>query len=82
MEKVNSEVPDNRIDIESALPETPSMTINDLIKVKDLVDTAASRGAFKASELRSVGELYEKLEAFLNHVMQQAAAAENKGDVK
>ena len=42
--------------------------------IKNLIDVAASRGAFKASEMKTVGETYDKLTAFLDTVIQQAEA--------
>lgn len=46
------------------------ITIADLDTVRTVIDLASSRGAFRAGELQQVGELYNKLTAFL-----QAAAA-------
>ena len=48
----------------------PQITIADLDTLRTVIDLASSRGAFRANELQQVGELYNKLTAFL-----QAAAA-------
>ncbi len=42
--------------------------------IKNLIDVAATRGTFKASEMKTVGEIYDKLTAFLDSVIQQAEA--------
>jgi hypothetical protein len=52
----------------------PPLSITDLAVIKQTIDLAASRGAFRASEMKSVGEVYDKLTAFLQAVIQQAEA--------
>ena len=62
---------------------TPSITIDDLITIKNLIDVSCSRGAFKADEMSSVGEVYDKLTGFLNSVIASAQAeAEQKGEAE
>ena len=59
------------------------ITIQDLIMIKDLVDVACSRGAFKADEMSSVGQVYDKLTGFLNTVIASAQAdADQKGEAE
>jgi hypothetical protein len=48
------------------------LSITDLALLKNAIDVACSRGAFKAAEMKSVGEVYDKLTAFLNAVIAQA----------
>ncbi len=61
----------------------PQITINDLISIKDIVDVACSRGAFKADEMSSVGQVYDKLTGFLNTVIASAQAdADQKGETE
>jgi len=61
----------------------PPITIQDLIMIKDLIDVACSRGAFKADEMSSVGQTYDKLTGFLNSVIASAQAeADQKGETK
>ena len=48
------------------------LTIADLASIHQLIDAACTRGAFRASEMRAVGETYEKLTRFLEAVKQQA----------
>ena len=50
------------------------LTIADLASIHQLIDAAASRGAFKAAEMRAVGETYDKLTRFLEASKQQAQA--------
>ena len=61
----------------------PQITIEDLITIKNLIDVSCSRGAFKADEMSSVGEVYDKLTGFLNSVIASAQAeAEQKGEAE
>jgi hypothetical protein len=50
------------------------MSITDLAVVKNIIDIACSRGAFRAPEMKAVGEVYEKLTTFLDTVIKQAEA--------
>lgn len=50
------------------------LTVSDLHLVKNLIDTACSRGAFKADEMSTVGEFYTRLTAFLDALAAQAQA--------
>ena len=50
------------------------LTITDLAAIKDIIDVACSRGAFRAKEMSTVGAVYEKLESFLGSVVAQAQA--------
>ena len=57
------------------------LSITDLAVLKNVVDVACSRGAFKAAEMKQVGEIYDKLTAFLNAVVSQAEAqTQQQGD--
>jgi hypothetical protein len=51
-----------------------TITISDLNSLKNIIDLACARGAFRASEAKEVGELYEKLTEFLEAVTAQAQA--------
>ena len=55
------------------------MTVTDLAMMARIIDTATQRGAFRAGELKQVGELYERLTAFLNEVQKAAKAKEDEG---
>ena len=55
--------------------QTPTqITVADLDALRGIVDVAASRGAFRATELTQVGAVYDKLTTFLNSVLAQAKA--------
>lgn len=49
-----------------------NITIADLNLIKNIIDLASTRGAFRGAELKQVGEVYEKLSAFLEAVVAQA----------
>jgi hypothetical protein len=49
-----------------------NITVTDLNLLKNIIDLAATRGAFQASEMKEVGEVYNKLAAFLEAVIAQA----------
>ena len=53
-----------------------NITIADLNLLKNIIDLASTRGAFRAAEMKQVGEVYDKLNAFLEAVVAQAAAQE------
>lgn len=53
-----------------------TVTISDLIVIRNVIDLASSRGAFRANELSTVGTVFDKLQAFLTEVEEQAKAAE------
>lgn len=50
------------------------ITIADLDTLKNIVDLASTRGAFRGAELTQVGAIYDKLTAFLDAIIAQAKA--------
>ena len=50
---------------EQAQQSAPSLTLQDLVLVAQIIQLTSSRGAFKAEELADVGGLYNKLVTFL-----------------
>lgn len=52
--------------------ENTQLTITDMVSIKNIIDAACNRGAFKAAEMKHVGELYEKLGLFIESVQAQA----------
>ena len=50
---------------------SPELTVTDLNAIKQIIDVASSRGAFKPNEMAVVGTTYNKLELFLNAVASQ-----------
>lgn len=51
------------------------LNIQDLATMKAIIDLASERNAFKPGEMAAVGIVYNKLEAFLKTVEEQAKAA-------
>ena len=51
------------------------LTITDLQNVRAIIDIAATRGAFKAAEMAAVGNVFNKLDTFLNSVVPAADAS-------
>ena len=56
--------------------ENQQITVADLNLIKNIIDLASSRGAFRAGELKEIGEVYNKLTAFLDAVIAQAQEQE------
>lgn len=54
------------------------LTVQDLAAIKQIIDVASSRGAFKPNEMAVVGTTYGKLEAFLAVVQAQQAATQQE----
>ena len=64
-------------------PEAPAaeLTVQDLTSIKQIIDVASQRGAFKANEMAVVGTIYNKLESFLGAVQAtQEPKEEPKGE--
>ena len=55
-------------------PEQPSLSINDLAFVANIIDLGLKRGAFHGPEASQVGNIYDKVSAFVKHVTDQNAA--------
>ena len=62
--------------------ENTQLTITDMVSIKNIIDAACNRGAFKAAEMKHVGELYEKLGFFIESVQAQAVeqSAKTQGE--
>ena len=50
------------------------LNVNDLNTLKNIIDLASSRGAFKPNEMVVVGQTYNRLVAFLEQVAKHQAA--------
>jgi len=50
------------------------LTVQDLNALKQIIDVASQRGAFRPNEMMTVGQIYTKLETFLNAVSAQQSA--------
>jgi hypothetical protein len=53
------------------MENTTQLTIADLESIRQIIDAACTRGAFRAEEMRPVGEVYDKLSGFLASVAAQ-----------
>jgi hypothetical protein len=53
-----------------------SITVSDLDTLRNIVDLACTRGAFRGAELTQVGAIYDKLNQFLEAIIAQAKAQE------
>jgi hypothetical protein len=61
--------------------DNKQITIADLDTIKNIIDLACTRGAFRGSEISQVGAVYDKLSLFLEAVIAQAKEQEaNKAD--
>jgi hypothetical protein len=63
--------------------DNQQITVQDLDAIRNVIDLASSRGAFRANELADVGLLYNKLSQFLEAVVAQAQEQqpdESKGE--
>ena len=49
------------------------ITIADLDTIKNIIDLACTRGAFRGAEISQVGAVFDKLSAFLAAVIEQAS---------
>jgi len=56
------------------------LTVQDLSNLKQIIDVASQRGAFKPNEMVTVGQTYGKLEAFLQAIAAQQQAGDPEGD--
>jgi uncharacterized protein YggE len=52
------------------------ITIADLDTIKNIIDLACTRGAFRGAEVSQVGAVYDKLTAFLTAIIEQAKSQE------
>jgi len=73
-EQVNTNEPT----AEPSAEQSIELTVNDLNALKQIIDVASSRGAFKPNEMTTIGTVYTKLENFLNAVAAQQQAAGGK----
>jgi hypothetical protein len=56
--------------------DNTQITIADLDTIKNIIDLACTRGAFRGAEISQVGAVYDKLNSFLEAVIAQAKAQE------
>jgi len=56
-------------------PQPPSLSIDDLRNLLAIIDLASKRGAFLPKEFGPIGEVYNKVDAFLASTVQAPPAA-------
>jgi hypothetical protein len=62
------------------MENTNQISIADLDTIKNIIDLASSRGAFRGEELMEIGTVYNKLKNFLDAVIAQAQAQQPLAD--
>jgi len=61
--------------------EQPQITVADIAALKQIVEVASSRGAFRAEELSQVGAVYDRVSAWVEIMTQEATEDEaEQGD--
>ena len=63
-----------------ATPPFPNLTIGDLRLVARIIQVSSERGAIRANEMATVGDLYNRLVEFLNAVQPQQPAQPAEGE--
>ena len=56
--------------------DNTQITVADLHLLTNIIDLSATRGAFQAAAMKEMGEVYNKLSAFLEAVVAQAQEQE------
>ena len=62
------------------MENTNQISIADLDTIKNIIDLASSRGAFRGEELQEIGTVYNKLKTFLDAVIANAQAQQPNTD--
>lgn len=73
-EEVTSETLDTKSEDTGAAPtqpQGPDLNISDLVALKNIIEVATQRGAFKAVELEAVGKTFNRLSTFLESVSKK-----------
>lgn len=56
--------------------ENVQLTVADMASIKGIIEAACTRGAFRAAEMASVGEIYNKVSAFVDQAVAQLQQSE------
>jgi hypothetical protein len=54
-------------------PQGAELNISDLLAIRNIIEIASQRGAFKAAELEVVGKTFNRLNGFLESVSKKEA---------
>jgi hypothetical protein len=73
MSEQNNNTPDETIQQDVNAPAPTDLNITDLLALRNILDVASQRGAFKAAEMESVGKTYNKLNLFLESISKKEA---------
>lgn len=72
--------------MENTTPETtasgaeiPQITVQDLAGLQNVIEAACQRGAFRANEMKAVGELYDRLAGFLRAIQPTVTPPDESG---
>lgn len=60
--------------------DTSQLTIADMASLKQILEAGCARGMFRASEMTTVGLLYDKLTVFVDTTQRQMATAQDQDD--
>ncbi len=61
------------LEAQNQQPQGPDLNVSDLAALRNIIEVATTRGAFKATELEAVGKTFNKLNAFLEAVAKKEA---------
>ena len=67
---------ENQVQEETQAAEGVTLGVADLSNAAQVIDIAVQRGAFRADEVSQVGDVFNKLSAFVNQVQAQQKAQE------
>jgi hypothetical protein len=74
-------------EVTEGAPAAPTLTVQDLANLRNIIDVASQRGTFKPAEFQVVGEAYAKLDNFIQSITPPPAeeapaapAAETTGE--
>jgi hypothetical protein len=79
-EKLSDKPADNEVTVDAPATAPPGLTIQDLSTAMQIIGVVQSRGAIKPDEMVIVGNLYSKLQTFLEAsgtLAKQAPVAAN-----
>lgn len=62
---------DTKADTAQQPEAAAELTVQDLASIKQIIDVASQRGAFKPNEMMTIGQVYTKLDTFLAAVQKQ-----------
>lgn len=72
------------MDKSSEVVQTPenSITINDLVMLRNIVNVASRRGAFSTEEFTDIGAVYNKIDTFLKANLKKPEGEEETSGVE